>query len=215
MHANSHSTRKTRRNTQQHAPNAKQLRPHTKSRKLIDDGGATHFQARTKMTKIPEWNTNGHMGKLFQICTKYTATKAAFMSIISQLEKSTYFHLIEEAVEGVIANLKDNKAAILDSLYSEHLKDSTGELLTIWTELFNRCMELGTIPQKWRRSMVKVLYKGKGDADDANKYQADILGMLTIQRLLKKRLLAITENVMPDEHFGCRPRRTLLQSQII
>jgi hypothetical protein len=120
---------------------------------------------------------------------------------MSQLGKLT-FHFIEEAVEGETANLKDQKAVGPDGLYSEHLKDSRGELLTMWTELFIRCIEVGTIPQKWRHLTVKVLYKGKGDADDVNKYQDDVLGMLTIQRLLTKRLLAITENVLPDSSIA-------------
>lgn len=59
------------------------------------------------------------------------------MSIMSKLQKSTFFHFIEEAVEGVIANIKDKKAIGPDGLYSEHLNDSRGKLLTMWTKLFN------------------------------------------------------------------------------
>jgi hypothetical protein len=72
-------------------------------------------------------------------------------------------------MEGVIANRKDKKAVGPNGLYREHLKGSRGELLTIWTELFNGV---------W---ISTVLYKGKGDAYDANKYRDDIFGMYSIQ----------------------------------
>jgi hypothetical protein len=67
-------------------------------------------------------------------------------------------------------NLKDLKAALPDGTYDELLKASKIQLLIIWAELFNKCMELGTIPQMWGHSMVKVLYHREADMYDTNKY---------------------------------------------
>jgi hypothetical protein len=50
-------------------------------------------------------------------------------------------------VEVVRSNLKELKAALPDSIYDEFLKASKIQLLIIWAELSNKCMELGTIPQ--------------------------------------------------------------------
>jgi hypothetical protein len=61
-------------------------------------------------------------------------------------------------------------------------------------------MELGTIPQKWRPSMVKVLHK-KGDTNDTNKYcriSLEFSPFKVLTGLLMKRLQAITKNVLPD-----------------
>jgi hypothetical protein len=92
-------------------------------------------------------------------------TVAAFIPIISQLYGSIFFLYFAEGEVGggVIANLKDKEAAEPDGLYNENFKDSRGLLLTMWTELFNRCMEPGVIRQKWRHSAVKILYKRRGD----------------------------------------------------
>jgi hypothetical protein len=76
-------------------------------------------------------------------------------------------------------------------------------------------MVLGTIPQKWRPSVVKFFYKGKGDINDTNKYQGISLEcspFKVLERLLTKRLQTITENVLPDEQFSFRPGRCTLQA---
>jgi hypothetical protein len=74
-----------------------------------------------------------------------------------ELQDSTLIPFTGKEVEGMTANLKDKKAAGPNSLYNEHLEDFKLRLLTIWIELFNRCMELGTTPQERRYSTVKVL----------------------------------------------------------
>jgi hypothetical protein len=57
----------------------------------------------------------------------------------------TFIPFTEEDVEGVTSNLKDRTAAGPDDLYTEELKNSEVQLLSIQTELLKKCMELGTI----------------------------------------------------------------------
>jgi hypothetical protein len=98
-------------------------------------------------------------------------SEVAFPPTTLELVDPTFVPFSEEEVQDVISKLKDKKAAGPDGLCNEHLKDSKFLLLTVWTELYDKCMELGTIPHKWRQSMVKVMYKGKGDTNDTGKYR--------------------------------------------
>ena len=66
---------------------------------------------------------------------------------------------------------KKEKAAGPDIIYNEYLKDTAQLLVHTWTKLYNKCLELATIPEQWRQSIIKVLYKGKGDLKDTNKYR--------------------------------------------
>ncbi|PSN45977.1 hypothetical protein C0J52_09778 [Blattella germanica] len=34
-------------------------------------------------------------------------------------------------------------------------------LVEVWTELFNKCLQMGCIPDSWKNSEIKILYKGK------------------------------------------------------
>jgi hypothetical protein len=56
--------------------------------------------------------------------------------------------------------------------------------------------------------MVKVLYKGKADMNDIDKYRGlapECSPLEVLSRLLTKRLQVTTEIVLPDEQFGFRP----------
>jgi hypothetical protein len=104
--------------------------------------------------------------------------------------------LSEEEVLDPIGKLKDKKAAGPDGLYNKHLKASKTQLLTVWAELFSKCMELKAMPQKWRYSTVKVLYKGKEDTIDTDKYRGIALECSpfnVITRLFTRRLQVATD----------------------
>ncbi|KAJ4425634.1 hypothetical protein ANN_27830 [Periplaneta americana] len=67
--------------------------------------------------------------------------------------------------------LKNKKAAGLDHLFTEHLKQACHLLNATWTQLFNKCIEIGDIPEKWKESTIKVIHKGKGEPTNTNNYR--------------------------------------------
>ena len=49
--------------------------------------------------------------------------------------------------------------------------NSLNELAPTLVNLFNHCIETGTIPAEWKFSIVLPLYKNKGKIDDCNNYR--------------------------------------------
>ena len=54
---------------------------------------------------------------------------------------------------------------------SKVLLNSLNELAPTLVNLFNHCIETGTIPAEWKFSIVLPLYKNKGKIDDCNNYR--------------------------------------------
>jgi len=44
-------------------------------------------------------------------------------------------------------------------------------LLPTWTALLNKCLELGQTPSEWKKSTIKLIYKGRGDTCYLNAYR--------------------------------------------
>ncbi|KAJ4430528.1 hypothetical protein ANN_19116, partial [Periplaneta americana] len=76
-------------------------------------------------------------------------------------ETEAYSHITEAEVWSVVKRSKLRKAAGPDNITNELMKESLPYTVRIWTAIYNKCMELRTIPISWRRSQIKVLYKGK------------------------------------------------------
>jgi Reverse transcriptase (RNA-dependent DNA polymerase). len=108
---------------------------------------------------------------------------------------------------------KKEKAAGPDIIYNEYLKDTAQLLVHTWTKLYNKCLELATIPEQWRQSIIKVLYKGKGDLKDTNKYRGKALEnnpFKVFTKLITERIRLTLEEHLPESQFGFRRGRSTL-----
>jgi hypothetical protein len=117
-------------------------------------------------------------------------------------------HMKEFTTQEPISEAKKNKAAGLDQILNEHLKASLPALAKAWTELYNECLQRNAIPEKWRRSTIKVMYKGKGDAGDMNAHTP----FKIFSKLLLQRLMEFVDHIIPEEQFGFRRGRSTLQA---
>jgi hypothetical protein len=111
-------------------------------------------------------------------------------------------HFTQEEVAEVIRGAKNNIAAgpVMIYEYEEHLKLSQPILLEVGTQLINMCVELRDTPQKWRQSVIKILYKGKGDPGNINTYSGIALENNIFKILTKRiheRTSALTNNDIP------------------
>jgi hypothetical protein len=67
----------------------------------------------------------------------------------------------------------------------------------------------------WKKSTIKVLYKGKGDLSDLDSYRVISLECTPFKvftRLLTQRVTILTDSQMADMHFGFRKGRSTLQA---
>ena len=85
---------------------------------------------------------------------------------------NTYRPISAKEITEAVAGLKRNKAAGPDGIFNEHIIASCPLLIETWEALFNQCLELGELPEPWRVSIIKMLYKGKVTTDDPNSYRA-------------------------------------------
>src|SRR5690606_28470943 len=88
---------------------------------------------------------------------------------------------------------------------------SSSILLPYWVSLFNRILQVGTLPLAWKQSYVKVLFKGKGDKLDPNSYRGLALNS-AVFKLVLQRLIDFTRDYVPPEQYGFVSGRSTLQA---
>ena len=118
-------------------------------------------------------------------------------------------------VRNTIKALKNRKAAGPDQIFNEHLKEASPTLATSWAALLNECLRQGRIPERWRTSTIKLLYKGKGDISDPNAYRGIALECTlfkVLTSILVKRLAKLVDNKIPELQFGFRQGRSTIQA---
>lgn len=118
-------------------------------------------------------------------------------------------------VQKAIQNTKNKKATGPDGIFNENLKETSCILDVLWTQLFNKCLTLGTLPHSWRTSHIKILYKGKGALDDPNSYRGIALEQnpyKLFSSIINLRLRQAIDHLIPEEQFGFRKGRGTLQA---
>ncbi len=99
--------------------------------------------------------------------------------------------LIEE-VE--IKNLKSNKTPGYDNIINEQIKFGGEKLIKKLTEIFNKILEQGKIPEKWKKSDISLIFK-KGDRHNINNYRPISL-IPTLAKILPKLIdLRVRHNI--------------------
>ena len=63
------------------------------------------------------------------------------------------------------------KAGGLDQILNEFLKHSQNEFVQYHTKFLNLILESGHMPDDWCQSVIRPIYKNKGDIDDPNNYR--------------------------------------------
>lgn len=79
--------------------------------------------------------------------------------------------LTENEVASSIMSSNSNSAPGPDRILNGHLKVTLHLLLPMWTILYNVIFSSGSLPDNWHKSIVKVLFKGKGQVTDTGAYR--------------------------------------------
>ena len=100
-----------------------------------------------------------------------------------------------EAVKKSIANLKNGKAAGIDSIILELIKSLQNEGLRTLTTLINFIFNSGEFPREWAIGIIIPIFK-KGNTGDLNNYRGitllSIVGKI-FTRILNSRLKSVIE----------------------
>ena len=128
-------------------------------------------------------------------------------SVRTELEVRT---ITEEEVKKAVKKMKTGKAVGVDKPSVEMVK--ANELVGIkWLmTLFNVCFTTGEIPAEWRRGVIVLIWKGKGDIHDPGRYRGITLlsqALKLIEGILDARVRHIMERKIGENQLGFRKGR--------
>ena len=120
---------------------------------------------------------------------------------------------VSEVVEAV-GRLPKGKASGPDGILNEHLMQS-GAVLPHVTALLNACLEQGRVPVDWRKCLLTVIPRSKGNLGDPKNWRGiakrNVLGKL-LSSLVAQRLedyLSYRDLIPPEQHGFARGKSTL------
>ena len=95
----------------------------------------------------------------------------------------------------MIDNLKNNKAAGIDKIVSELLKNLDEPTMSIIVRILNKIFDSGEFPEEWAVGIIVILFKG-GEKNDLNNYRGitllSVIGKLLVG-ILNERLTKFVE----------------------
>jgi hypothetical protein len=117
--------------------------------------------------------------------SRITCAKESRQSIRLSDKTESLVRINEEGVIWATQEAGRNRAPGPDGIRNEHIKETMTLLLPTWTALLNKCLELGQIPSKWKKSTIKLIYKGKRDTCNPNTYTGIALESNTLKLLTR------------------------------
>lgn len=130
-------------------------------------------------------------------------------------ENVEFAPIMKEEVELALKKMKNGKAPGADCVKNENVKLLAGVLLPELTHFFNLCVTKGTYPLKWREATLKLLYKGKGDAEDTNSYRGICVSSAfynLLDRVLHARMYASLISYIPSNQYGFVRGKSTIQA---
>ena len=115
-----------------------------------------------------------------------------------------------------IIGLKIGKAAGLTGVVSEMMNPSGGFGTRWMTDLINNIVKEGCIPDGWRKSILVLVYKGKGDPPVCGSYRATKLReqpMKVLERVLEKKIRC--QASIDNMQFGFMPGKRITDAIFI
>ena len=106
-----------------------------------------------------------------------------------------------------------------DNIHNRCLKNYTKSLIQHLTNLFNSILNMGYIPNGWKKANIILLLKPNKDKQHPASYRPisllSCLGKL-LEKIIKQRLMIILErrNILPEHQAGFRPRKSTLNNII-
>ena len=79
--------------------------------------------------------------------------------------------ITEVEIKKCVNRLRNNKAADIDCIINEYIKNTIDLLCPLYVILFNKILDTGILPDEWLVGTIVPIYKNKGDKDDVNNYR--------------------------------------------
>ena len=108
---------------------------------------------------------------------------------------------IDEVMEA-LKEMKGGKAAGVDNITPEMIKEEGKEMVGWMCKLFNKAFVKRGVPEDWKKAIIEPVYKGKGDKRECKNMRG--INMLSnggkaYGRVLIKRAMRISEKRLGNE----------------
>ena len=130
----------------------------------------------------------------------------------SPFPKMPHPTVTQKGVEKLLSGLNPNKAAGPDKLSPIFLKEVSEELAPLYTQLFQRSLDEGTVPKQWRTADVSPIFK-KGEKYDPANYRPVSLTAVTskcLEHIIAKSIMSHLEDngLLTNSQHGFRANRS-------
>ena len=95
--------------------------------------------------------------------------------------------MVREEIIDALKKVKSGKAAGMDGIVVEMLKNGGISIIDRLLRIFNKCMESGVVPEDWKVACIVPVYKGKGDMKGCANYRG--ITILSIRSKIYGRVL--------------------------
>ena len=168
-----------------------------------DKQGKTHTN-KTKILKCWEEHFKAHLN------TAFPYEPGAINDIPEPPEDADSLPDIEKSeILKAVKKLKNRKAARIDSITAEVIKNAGQPMIDMLHKIFNTVWKHKQTPKDWAKMLVTPIHK-KGDKLNPGNYRA--ISLLSIpgkvfSRILLNRIHDRAENAISESQFGFRPGR--------
>ena len=130
----------------------------------------------------------------------------------------SYFHVSPAGVEKLLLKLKPHKAAGPDEIHARVLKELHRPLAPVLSDLFQRSIDTGEVPDDWREANVAPVFK-KGERYRASNYRPISLTSIVcklLEHIITSHMMNFLEdhNILYDLQHGFRKARSC-ESQLL
>ena len=120
------------------------------------------------------------------------------------------FPILREEVEAAIKSLKNGKAAGVDNIPAELIKNGGTTVIDILTTICNKIWKTGEWPTPWTQSLIITLPK-KGNLQQCQNYRTISLishASKVMLKIILNRLKPLAEEIIAEEQAGFRSKRS-------
>lgn len=164
---------------------------------------------KEKAIKLAEYfvNQNSLTSNFSDITTKNIVQHSIYS--LSPLPSGQIPNISLSDIISVSKNLKIRKAPGIDHIPNIVLKNLSKSNYKFLCAIFNKCLELGYFPEKWKIALVTCIPKPGKDKSKVESYRPisllNTIGKL-FEKLIKSRIEKYLEdsNILPNEQFGFR-----------
>lgn len=165
---------------------------------------------------IPIYEWEPYFTQLFNVNSISATQSLSLTDLLAKYEsKIPYTPISVFEIIKYSSKLKNNKAPGPDKITNEHIKSITPDLAQFYADFFNLCIETTSLPDEWKHSFIKVLYKGKGDILAPNNYRGLALSCTQYKlfdSIINARVFSALHHLIPDTQFGFMPGRSTIQA---